>query len=454
MAAPVPTLGPFRALRYDPAVVGDLSAVISPPYDVISPAQRARLLARHPRNVVRIELPTGAAGEGGPDPADPYRAAADTLHAWRQDGTLQVDQQPSLYVYEQRYHLPGDPSEGAARMQRGYFARLRLEPFGEGVRPHERTLSAPKEDRLRLLRATETNTSPIVVLSDDREGRTAEILAGVAAEPPMAEATDDAGTRHRIWALATEGAARELIAGAQRRPLTIADGHHRYETALRYRDERRSEGSASAGGTAADGGDHAAGEHPFDDDAFEYVLALILDAGGAAPEGGPVVLPTHRLLAGDAGLTEGLIAGAGGYFTVSPRAPNELVREFAPPFAAGAPGSFGLLVRGAAYDLAARPEAVEPLFAANVPAVVRELDSAILEAVLGRLVADPQLSYTHDAQEARRALGSGDAAAAFLLRPTAVADVVRVAAAGALMPQKSTYFYPKAATGLVMYPLG
>jgi uncharacterized protein (DUF1015 family) len=451
MAAPVPTLGPFRALRYDPAVVGDLSVVISPPYDVISPSERARLLARHPRNVVRLELPVSTAGEGGPDPADPYRAAADTLRAWRQDGTFQVDQQPSLYVYEQRYHLPGDPSEGAARIQRGFFARLRLEPFGEGVRPHERTLDAPKEDRLRLLRATETDTSPIVVLSDGPGGPTAEILAGIAAQLPTAEANDDEGTRHRLWALSDDASAQsDLIAAAEARPLTIADGHHRYETALRYRDERRSGRSTPA----RDASGPADGEEPFADEAFDYVLALVIDAGGSTTGGGPTVLPTHRLLAGDRALAQAMAADSENYFIVSPARPDELVRQFSSPLVEGPAGSFGLLVADAAFHLAARPEVVAPLFPPSVPAVVRALDSAILEVVLGRLLADPRLSYTHDAHEARRAVESGVAAAAFLLRPTAVPDIIRVAAAGALMPQKSTYFYPKAATGLVMYPFG
>jgi uncharacterized protein (DUF1015 family) len=450
MAAPVPSLRPFRALRYDPAVVGDLSAVISPPYDVISAAERARLLARHPRNVVRVELPVSAAEHAGTDPDKPYRAAADTLRAWREDGTLRLDERPALYVYEQRYRLPEALSGGVERIQRGFFARLRLEPFGDGVRPHERTLSAPKLDRLRLLRATKTDTSPIVVLSDDRAGRTAEILGRIAADPPTAEAIDDEGTRHRLWALSAEaGAQRDLIAGAEVRPLTIADGHHRYETALRYRDERRSDRAALPGGAPGIDVDEASSEAP-----LEYVLALVLDAAEAQSEGAPIVLPTHRLLAGDRGLAEALIAGARRYFAVSSRRPDELVREFSPPFGAGPPGRFGLLVGDTAYDLAARPEAVEQLFPAGVPPVVRSLDSAVLEVALGRLVSDPQLSYTHDAGKAHRAVESGEAAAAFLLRPTAVADVIRVAAAGALMPQKSTYFYPKAATGLVMYPLG
>lgn len=466
MAVPVPTVRPFRALRYDPAVVGDLAAVICPPYDVISAADRERFLARHPRNAVRIELPVQAErGEGRRARAageESYRRAAKTLRAWRRQGALRRDERPSLYVYEQRYRLPG---EAAERTQRGFFASLRLEPLGAGIRPHERTMSAPKEDRLRLLRATATNTSAIVLLSADRTGRTGEALAYSAAGPPTAEATDDVGIRHRLWTVATEegmgaeqgrgvegkGAdgktAAALVAGAQAHPLTIADGHHRYETALRYRDERRA---------AAGRGERAglAGEQPFD-----YVLVLVLNVDTDETAGEPTVLPTHRLVTGDIGDSagaRGLAARADGYFTVTPRAAGELVRSFSPPFRAGGSGRLGLLAGGRAYELVARREAIEPLFGSEVPAAVRHLDVAVLEAVLRLVLPDAvvgRLAYTHAGEEARRAVESGEAAAAFLLEPTPVSDVVAVAAAGALMPQKSTFFYPKVATGLVMRPL-
>ena len=463
MTGPVPIVRPFRALRYDAAALGDLSAVICPPYDVITPAERERLLARDPRNAVRVELPValpGAPRATGAEPRDPYQRAAETLRAWRADGTLRLDPDPSLYVYEERYRLSGEGPDTPWRTQRGFFAVLRLEPFGDGVRPHERTLRAPKQDRLRLLRATATNSSPIVLLSDDRTGRTAGALGGIARTIPTGEATDDAGIRHRTWALsADDPVAGVLIAGAEAGPLTIADGHHRYEAALRYREERLA---------GTDAKPHDDGPDAATDSSFDHVLVLVLDAALFGARSGPVILPTHRLVGGDAAVAEDLVAGARTYFEITARAPAELVTAFSPPFRDWRGGRLGLLVRGEAYELGPRPEALGPLFPAGTPEVLRRLDVAVLEAVLAPLAtlegsdaghgpgvarALGQVSYTHDAQEARRAVESGAAAVAFLLPPTPVGDVMSVAAAGALMPQKSTYFYPKAATGLVMYPL-
>ena len=162
----MPDIRPFRALRYDSASITDPALVVAPPYDVIGAAERERLLARHPANVVRLDLPGEDAGD---EPDARYRRAAKTLAAWRSDGTLHKDPHPSIYVYEQTYRVPGSD---VARTQRGFFARLRLEPFGEGsdVLPHERTMAGPREDRYKLLRATGVNTSPIVGLYDDAAG--------------------------------------------------------------------------------------------------------------------------------------------------------------------------------------------------------------------------------------------------------------------------------------------
>jgi uncharacterized protein (DUF1015 family) len=271
----VPILRPFRALRFDPSSVGNLAAVVSPPYDVVGPAERARLIARHPANVVRLELPADEMGDG---PDDRYRRAARTLAAWRSDGTLRKDPHPSIYVYEQNYRLPGTEIE---RTQRGFFARLRLEPFGleSGVLPHERTLAAAREDRYKLLRATGVNTSPIVALYDDADGAGAAVLDGATERAPDVEVVDDDGVCHRMWAVPADGDGAErvapLLAAAGSGPLTIADGHHRYETALRYRDERRMSRSCE------------------EDPAFDYVLALLVDAHEPL-----TVLPTHRIVRG------------------------------------------------------------------------------------------------------------------------------------------------------------
>ncbi len=451
----MPILRPFRALRYHPEAVGDLGAVVSPPYDVISPEEQRRLLDRHPRNVVRLDLP---AEEPGDAPDDRYRRAARTFAEWRSDGTLRKDPRPAVYVYEQRYRLPGS---GLERVGRGFFARLRLEPFGPGggILPHERTLSGPKEDRYRLLRATGANFSPIVGLFDDPSERAAELLAAVAEGPADVEVTDDDGVRHRLWILPVRGApatseggeaepetpadpAAELLAVAGRGPITIADGHHRYETALRYRDERRMTRTCE------------------EDPAFDYVLALLLEARRHPP----TVLPTHRVVLGlgEDGVAR-LLTELGELFVVEPAEVEALLERFGPGGAGpGGAGRFGLVTRSSSAVLEARREAFAPFLPRGGEAL-RRLDVTLLGVALERLcdldaatvAAGGRLLYTKSVTEAAELVAKavGGADAAFLLEPTPVADIVAVARDGDVMPQKSTYFYPKPLTGLVLNPL-
>ncbi len=185
----MPDIRPFRALRFDPEVVGDLGPIVAPPYDVIGPDLQRRLLARSPHNAVRLDLPQS---EHGDELEEPYRRIARTFAAWRSEGALRKDVRPAVYVYEQGYRVPGT---GLERTQRGFFARLRLEPFGPeaGILPHERTLAGPREDRYRLLRATGVNTSPVVVLFEDARGHAAAAMARVAGTTPTIEVTDDDG---------------------------------------------------------------------------------------------------------------------------------------------------------------------------------------------------------------------------------------------------------------------
>jgi uncharacterized protein (DUF1015 family) len=431
----VPLIRPFRALRYRPELVGDLSLVVSPPYDVISPEQQRRLLDRHPRNVVRLDLPPVEPGDG---PEARYRRAAKTLAEWRSDGTLHKDPRPSIYVYEQEYDVPGT---SARRSQRGFFARLRLEPFGpdSGVRPHERTLQAPKEDRYRLLRATGVNTSPIVALYDGRANEARGLLDAIAAERPAAEVVDDDGVHHRMWTVPDDGtgdgAALALGAAAGRGPLTIADGHHRYETALRYRDERRMSRSCE------------------EDPPFDYVLALLLDATSQPL----TVLPTHRVVryARDNDFLREAVALFDVRTAVSRQ---ELVGEFA-GIEGGGRGRFGVWTRGGGAVLSAKREG----FASSLPAggsAVRSLDVTLLGVALERLLGvdaesvarEQRVRYTKSAVKAVDMVESGDGDVAFLLEPTPVSSILDVAAAGDVMPQKSTYFYPKPLTGLVINP--
>jgi uncharacterized protein (DUF1015 family) len=436
----VPEIRPFRALRYDIDAVGDLAAVVAPPYDVIDAAERAELLARHPKNVVRLDAP---AEEAGDEPDERYRRAARTLAAWRSDGTFHKDPRAAIYAYEQTYVVPGTTTE---RTQRGFFGRLRLETFGpeSGVLPHERTLEGPREDRYRLLRATGVNTSPVIGLYDDASGSTSAILATIAAGPPTADVRDDEGVRHRVWIVEAEGSSSPhvgaLIAAATAGPITIADGHHRYETALRYRDERRMTRSCE------------------EDPAYDYLLALLLETT-AEPL---TVLPTHRIVRGVgsdgiAALREALPE----LFDVRSVGRAELERTYGSGLTPGGGGRLGLWTRDGGAILTARRAA----FSEAPPGVneaVRGVDAWVLGVALDRLLgideaavaAGDRIGYTKSAAGAASMVDAREdgADAAFLLEPTPVDSIEAVARSGDVMPQKSTYFYPKALTGLVINP--
>jgi uncharacterized protein (DUF1015 family) len=433
---PVPTLRPFRALRYRSAAT-DLSRLICPPYDVIDPPGRERFAARDPHNAVQLELPARAPGEGDDEP---YRRAARTLAEWRNAGVLGKDRAPSVYVCEQTYRLPAG---GEERTQRGIFVRLKLEEpvLGAGVLRHERTLDAPKEDRYRLLRATGLNTSPVVGIfrSDGAVGRE---IGALADRAPDAEAVDDEDVRHRLWIVPLDeprrGPSAAALLGSVPGPIVIADGHHRYETALRYRDER----------------ERACESDP----PFDYILALLFDVATERL----TILPTHRILAHGPG-DESLLAGLAELFEVqSLEGPAELIARMSEPAGldegGAGTGRIGLLTGSQAAVLHLRPEPFAPLLE-RLPAVLRGVDVVRLEAAFGQLAGidaaaartGNRLAYTKDPGEALAAVDRG-AAAAFLLDPTPVGAVFAVAVAGEVLPQKSTFFYPKAATGLLFNP--
>ncbi len=437
----MPQIKAFRALRFDPAVAGDPAVLVCPPYDVIGPELQRKLLERSPRNAVRLDLPETLPGE---DPDARYRRAAALLEEWRKNGTLHKDLYPGLYVYEQTYKVPGTRR---TRTQIGFFGRLKLEDFGpgSGVLPHERTLSAPKEDRFKLMKATSVNTSPVVGLYADRTGKSLRAMRTIAATKPEVDVTDDDGVRHRFWYVAENGPlaaeAACLTAAAGAAPITIADGHHRYETALRYRTERR--------------GNRTGEEDP----AADYVLMLFLETVRQKL----TVLPTHRVVRdlGEDGV-EGLLGRLGELFAVkriSDRA--ELEAAFsAVDRAPGGEGRFGLWTRHGGALLHANRKAFERFLPEGGQAV-RRLDVTLLAVALERLcfvdreaIAAGRLAYTKSVREALDWVDEArdGADAAFLLDPTPVAEIAAVAADGDVMPQKSTYFYPKALTGLVINP--
>jgi uncharacterized protein (DUF1015 family) len=413
---------PLRALHYDLAKVGSLVDVTAPPYDVIDAEQRAALLARSPYNVVAVDLP-----EGEPDR---YAAAAALLESWELEGAVVRDSAPAIWAHTQDYTGP----DARRLTRRGFFCRVRIEDYGPGrVRPHERTHPGPKEDRLRLTRATRANISPIFSLySDPDQDAWAALAPTTAREPPWGEVTDSDGTVHRIWRVPDPeaiAAVQRATAGAE---LLIADGHHRYETMQTYAQEVGGEG-----------------EH-------RYILMCLV----ALEDPGLTVFPTHRLLSG---LGEERWRALGltleGDFEIS----EVPLPQIAPP-----PGDGPLLLgyfdarEQRPYRLKLRDQAIADAALPDRSSAYRHLDTGVLEALLlkGALgLSDEDIShfnglfYARDTAEALALVRAGDYDAALLVRPTPVAQVKDIAAAGENMPPKSTYFFPKLLTGLLFNPL-
>jgi uncharacterized protein (DUF1015 family) len=412
----VTRIEPFAALRYDTSRV-DLARALAPPYDVVAAEERGGLYERDPHNAVRLELTRDVAEESTTD----YAQVRGTLDAWRREGVLVRDERPALYGLRQRFTAP----DGAPRVRDGFFGLLHLEDYEKRiVRPHERTLAAPKADRLKLLRAVRANLSPVLLLYADREG---ELDAFVAPEEEIAAARDESGTHHlltRIDDPARIAAASAFLAG---RPVVIADGHHRYETALAYRDECRGRG---------------AGE----DAACEWILACFANA--YAP--GNLLLPIHRLIRKGTVPTEAAWAA---------RLPAWRQQSVAVASAEDVPG---LLVAHlapladrhafAVDDASGRLRIFSRARTAPGELGVSVIHREVVAGVFGldeRAVREGAIDYPKDAARTARELRLGRGVAALYLNPLTADDVFRATAAGEVLPQKSTFFYPKLPTGLV-----
>jgi uncharacterized protein (DUF1015 family) len=438
-------IAPLTPLRYDlNRLKGGLASVVAPPYDVISPEERAALAARDPHNVVRLILPEG---EGDTK----YAHAADLVKAWKGDGTLVRDNQPAFYRYDQTFVPPG--GAGPAVTRRGFLALVRVVPFSERiVLPHERTLSGPKEDRLKLFRATQTNLSPGFMLYRDPNR---ELDAALDEAEALASFATDDGVTHALAKVSRPEAVRAIIAGLTRSTLLIADGHHRYETALRYSQEvtaAHPQARADAGRATRE-----AGEHRF----FMTFLA-----NGDDPN--LLVFPTHRYVHSLPSFSfDELVRRARDFFTVTELEPGLQAQAVTAALARAA--SSGPSVAAAAPDgrvalLTLRPDvdvSTHPTLGAR-PAVLRRtgvtvLHAGILEHLLGitpeAQAAKTNLWYPQNAQAALSELRAGRGQVLFLMNATPVAEVREVAEAGEVMPQKSTFFYPKVLTGLAIHTL-
>jgi len=425
---------PFVALRYDPVVAGDASALIAPPFDVVSPAERQALYATSPFNVSHIDygeqLPTDTAADSV------YTRSRARIEEWSRKGVLGRDGTPRLYVYDQVFALPGE-----MRRRRAVFGRLRLEEWEKGViLPHEHTGAGPKADRLSLLQNTRVNLSPIMALH--RNDRGSPLVPEEALGAPVLDAVMAGGERHTLRPVEPAAAARACEALSTTK-LYIADGHHRYETALNYRNERR---EATPVWT---------GEEP-----ENFVLAAIVDVS----DPGLAILPTHRIIR-PRRQPDDAVRRLDPYFEVEDMgalgddvAVTRLLARLADAASGGAAFGGGGLVEGRLHLLRAKdPATLDALLPADHAPVWRRLDVNVLHHValpaIGYEMTPDSIEFTEDYRRAVEAVRSGRWPLAFLMNATPIDQVLAVADAGELMPQKSTFFYPKLATGMVMYPL-
>ncbi len=426
---------PFRGVRYDIARVGTLSDVVAPPYDVIDAALQKKLYDLNPANAIRVELTREEAGDS--EQNNRYTRAAAELKSWRKSGTLREDGQPTFYLYHQIYEV-----EGQTHTRKGFFARVRLEPFGTGrIFPHEKTLSGPKADRLSLYRATGTQLSPIFGLYPDPTGEIlASVEAGLKDRTPL-EAVDHLGVINRIWPITDPTALTKAQGLMAEKPIFIADGHHRYETGLTYRNELQ-----------------AAGELADSDDPANFCMMMLV--GMSDP--GLLILPTHRLVSGLAGLTSD---------ELSERLAGEFDIEFEGKGAEGAQkcwtemqlwGDQDMLAFGTTADdhwITARlrsDDTMDELVPTQSPDW-RALGVSILqELVLKHLLAgrgETAVRYVHLLDEVIEDTAARGCDLACLVPSATMEDVETIASHRETMPPKSTYFYPKLLTGLVFNPL-
>jgi uncharacterized protein (DUF1015 family) len=440
-------IAPFRALRYNPELVPDLASVVTPPYDVISPEGQARYHARHPHNVIRLILARDAR-PGTPEPTRYERAGA-AFRLWQAEGILRRDAAPALYLSEQTFSL----GSGHRVSRCGVLAMVRLAEYEEGtVLPHERTFPKYKADRLALMRAAPANLEAIFGFYPGPAEPMGGLLARHMASQPAVDFADEDGTRQRLWILRDRGDIRSITQGLRDRPVVIADGHHRYETALHFRAERRAAIGISGG----------AERRP-----SEFVLMHLT----CAEDPGLVILPTHRLIRQRPPLEGGALREAlGRLFRVETRPldsrnPAQTVRlvlaelgdrrRLAPVFAiyTGGPEALLLTLQDLGIVDEFLREGHSPTYARLDVAILHRL---VIERILGvhpTGAGDEAISYTRDEAQAVQVVASGGAHVALFQNPPEVSQVEAVARSGERMPQKSTYFYPKLLSGLVISPL-
>ena len=430
---------PFHGTAFNASVVGDVTQVVAPPYDIIDAAGQQALYNRHPQNIIRLEL--GLDQPGDSPSSNRYTRAGTTLHEWLRSGALTRDAQPTLYYHTIDYRPPASDTRTPMKVLKGFLAAVKLEALDSGhIYPHENTRAAAKTDRLNLLEACQTNFSPIWSLYSDPQGVVIGLLeASVKGKPARFDFTDDDGFRQQLWAVTDPAILAHVVEVMGPKPLFIADGHHRYETALNYQRLRRQQAGSPAGNQPYDG-----------------VLMLL----AALEDPGLTVLPTHRvtttplpsydkvrtLFADQFELQEfpfttGTRAAVRAQFIEALRTDGHMVPVF------------GLALKGRDlyFTLALKPTHRPPADASPRT----KLDVSLLQQLVVTTLCQTQqeqeaILYTKDDHEALDWVAKGTGTGALLLNPTKVSEVQAVATAGERMPHKSTYFFPKPLTGLVM----
>jgi uncharacterized protein (DUF1015 family) len=419
---------PFQGIFYDPQRV-ELGQVVAPPYDVITPADQQRYYRQDPHNVVRL-----IAGEVRPTdtPEDnKYVRAAGFFTTWLEEGTLRRDSEPAMHVYRHEFL---DPLSGERRSRHGILAVVQLEPFGSAVLPHERTHARAKADRLSLTRAVQANLSPVFALYEDPSSALHQLVAPTLSAPARLSFTDENGDRHSVWTLTQPRQLHELAEVFAGSRLYIADGHHRYETALNFRNKMRL--------------DHP--EAPVDA-GFNFVLMLLVDVR----DPGLMILPTNRVLHDLDGFdADRLLERLRAKYRITTRGDRQsMLAAMQEPVDGHRIGLALPMTKGYfTVDIRRRP-ATDPVSQLDVSLLHREILEEELSVGETMLEQERYVSYSRDLDGVLEKVEQGAAQAAFLLRPPAVADVVAVARAGQVMPQKSTYFFPKPASGIVFNPL-
>jgi uncharacterized protein (DUF1015 family) len=441
---------PFAALRYDPKKVGSLEQVLTQPYDKISPEMQRDYLRRSPYNLARL-----IKGESKPDDTpseNVYTRAAAWLREWRQQGVFVQRKAPAYFAYYQKFSLPGTVGKSSL-IRKGFIGLGKLEPYDSGVIfRHEQTLSAPKADRLDLLRATRTNLESIFLLYSDAERKIERILDHAAAKSPVAEVTDEYGVAHQLWDVDEASDIQELQQAMADKKLIIADGHHRYETALNFERECRA-------------------THPGRD--ADCSLALMTFVNMEAE--GIVILPTHRLVKGLQDWSpQNFLKSAEQYFAIT-RVPfasegkwqgaaEKLRAQMATNSSVPGGASIGAVFQGeqAFYRLSQRPEVAWAELMPELTPAQRSLDVTILHRIAFGLCLgmdeesvskEKYLTYVRQFDEGVGSVLQGTAQACFFLSPVKIEQVRDIAFSGRVLPQKSTDFYPKLLSGLALYPL-